>query len=350
MKIVNSTTGAVAEQDRATSLPAALTDDALTLLAAGVPANTRRAYAADRAEWVAYAAERGVPALPAAPEVLADFTAALLTTGSPTSAKPRPLAASSAERRLSAISTMSVEHGHGRPDLRAARLVLRGHRRTAPRRARQAAPMTVPVLRALVAQAAGSEPSSPGEQPRLRSLRDRCLLLLGFAIGARRSELVALDLADLHQEPGGLKVDVLRAKTTDQRSQVVVPWAADATLCPVRATAAYSAALAGRGVRAGPLFRRITRTDAVLAARLTGESVADVIAAHASAAGVPVPDGFGGWSAHSLRRGMATEARRAGADPLRIARQGGWADNSTALASYLADVDRWADHPLAGVL
>lgn len=82
----------------------------------------------------------------------------------------------------------------------------------------------------------------------------------------------------------------------------------------------------------GPLFRRVARTDRLLSHRLSPEAVADVLAGLAAQAAVPVPDGFTTWAGHSLRRGLATEARRAGADPLRIARQGGWADGSAALS------------------
>lgn len=327
-----------------------LSEAAVSLLAAGLPANTRRAYAADRAEWAHYAESRGVPIVPVSPELLVDFVALLLAEGSPVVPKTRrkPLAASSVERRLSAISALSVEHGHGRPDLRAARVALRGHRRQQPQTTRQAAPVTVPVLRALVAQAA-SDVSAAGE-PTLRSLRDRGLILLGFAVGARRSELVAIDIEHVREDPGGLRVAVLRSKTTDHLSDVKVPWASDPALCPVRATLAYRNGLAARDAGSGALFRRIARGDGKLGARLTGEAVGTILKKLAAAADVPVPDGFGGWSAHSLRRGMATEARRHGADPLRIARQGGWADNSSALAGYLADVDGWDDHPLSGVL
>lgn len=208
--------------------------------------------------------------------------------------------------------------------------------------------MSVVTLGVLVGQAM-TRRDAVGE-PTVRALRDRAIVLLGFALGARRSELVALDVADVTDCAEGLSVAVLRAKTRTETDDVAVPWAAKATVCPVRAVRAYLAALAERGITAGPLFRRITRSDTVLPDRLTPESVADVVAGLAKAADLPVPAGFRGWSGHSLRRGFATEARRAGADPLRIARQGGWTDGSRALAGYLADVDRWTAHPLTGVL
>lgn len=334
-----------------------LSDATLALLAAGVPEGTRRAYAADRTEWAAYCAERGLSPLPIEPMTLAEYVGTLLTSGSPT-ARPapssstegargrRPLAATSVQRRLSALSTWSVEQGHPPPDLRAAKLVLRGHRRSAPAQPRQAAPVTREVLQTLLAQVDGRADG----QDTLRARRDRALLLLGFTLGARRSELVALDIADLHSRPEGLSVQVRRAETSDHASAVLVPYADNPGLCAVRAAQALRDALAERGTQTGALFRRVTRTDALLPHRLTPQSVRLVVADLARRGQVVVPDGFAGYSAHSLRRGLATELRRADRDTLAIARQGGWTDNSTALSRYLADVDGWSAHPLQGVL
>ncbi len=325
-----------------------LDENTLTLLAAGVPLNTRRAYAAGRRAWSTWAEAVGVPALPPDAVDLARYAAHLLTTGNPTVPDPRPLAASTVEGHLSAVSTWAVEQGHPRASLRAARLVVRGHHRLAGQpRGRRAAPITVDILRALVRQAM-TRVHADGS-PTARALRDRALILLGFALGTRRSELVALDLQDLTVVPQGLLVAVWRAKTRATTDEVPVP-VTGGELCVVQAVATYTAMLAERGLLEGPLFRPVTRTDVVLDRRLSAESVADLITSLAAAADIPVPTGFRGFTAHSLRRGMATEARRAGADPLSVARLGGWADGSGALAAYLVDVDRWADHPLGRLL
>lgn len=329
--------------------PAPVDSVVLNLLSAGVPPGTRRAYEADRQDWLAFTLEHHLPVMPALPEHLAAYAAELLTVGSPSVAVPRPLMASTIERRLSAISMWSLERGHGRADLRQAGLVLRGHgRRTGGARPAKAAPVTLTVLRALVTQAA-SRRGSDGALTR-RALRDVAMLLIGFGVGARRSELVALDLDDFLVGSEGLEVRVLRAKTRTQADTVAVPWAEDQGLCPVRGFLALRDALADVGIAEGAVFRRITRHDVVLASRLSAETVADVVRGLARDAGVQVPPGFRGWSAHSLRRGMATELRRGGADLLAISRQGGWAPGSTALAGYLEDVDRWSSHPLRGVL
>lgn len=328
--------------------PMVLSGETRRLLGEGVPAATRRAYAADRADWQAFATSYGQPAFPVAADLLAEYTATLLTQGSAGAAVPRPLSPSTAQRRLSAISTASVEAGHGRPDLRAAKLVLRGHRRSEPSRRRQAAPVTVPALQALVAQARSQQRVDGTIST--RGLRDAALVLLSFATAARRSEAVRVRLADLHDRPEGMLVSVLRAKTTDQVQQVAVPYAADPERCPVRAVRAYVERLGEEGITDGPLFRRVSKWDRPLQGGLSGFSASVALQRLAADAGLDVPENFAPISSHSLRRGMATEARRRGADPLAIARQGGWVDGSPVVAAYCADVDRWEQHPLEGVL
>lgn len=329
--------------------PATMLSEATrALLSAGVPAATRRAYAADRVEWRAFAALHNRPSFPVDPALLAEYAGTLLERGSPVATEPRPLSAATVQRRLSAIATASVEGGHGRPDMRAAKIVLRGHRRTRPAAVRQAAPVTVPILQTLVAQARTRRRSDGAV--RTRGLRDAALVLLSFAVAARRSEIVRLQLDDLQERPEGLLVSVLRAKTTDRLQPVAVPFAGDPERCPVRAVRAYTARLAELGIDDGPLFRRISKWDTPLDGGLSGFSASVALQRLADDAGVAVPDGFAGWSSHSLRRGMATEARRRGADALAIARQGGWVDGSAVVAAYCADVDRWEQHPLDGVL
>jgi site-specific recombinase XerD len=54
-------------------------------------------------------------------------------------------------------------------------------------------------------------PSTP------KGLRDRALLLIGFAGGFRRSELVALDFADIADVEDGLKITIRRSKSDQGR-------------------------------------------------------------------------------------------------------------------------------------
>jgi integrase len=57
----------------------------------------------------------------------------------------------------------------------------------------------------------------------------------------------------------------------------------------------------------------------------------------------------GRYTGHSLRRGGAAAARKAGHDLVTIARHGRWKDGSPVLLGYLEDANRWTDNPMQGV-
>ena len=231
---------------------------------------------------------------------------------------------------------------------------MRGHgrdRAAVGDRARQAPPVTVTVLRKLVEQCDTSTGTG---------LRDRALIVVGFALAARRSELVALDHGDIRPGPDGGILVLIRASKTDKDGagiEVALPYGAHPETCPVRTLQAWRVYLTARGITDGPLFVRIDRhghlgtaatgrgTDAD-AGRLTGQAVSMIVRRLAVAAGVPDAAAYSG---HSLRSGFATEAYRTGGDPLRIADHGRWNRGSSVLLGYVRDVDRCSKNPLAGV-
>src|SRR3954451_15074406 len=148
-------------------------------------------------------------------------------------------------------------------------------------------------------------------------IRDRALLLLGFAGAFRRSELVGLDVdaADAtragHIEIGraGITVRLMRSKT-DQEGQgqaIGIPFGAKPATCPVRAVQAW---IKAAGIQSGPLFRSVNRHGQVSAERLSDKGVALVVKRCAEAAGLD-PRVFAG---HSLRAGLATSAAMAGVE------------------------------------
>ena len=132
-------------------------------------------------------------------------------------------------------------------------------------------------------------------------MRDRALLLFGFFSALRRSELVALDVGDLREIPGGLRVFVRESKTDKEgKGQIIsVPAVPRAShVCPVKAVTSW---LKLSEAKEGPLFTRRAGQ------RLSGQAVGAVVKAAAARAGFD-PDEFG---AHSLRSGFATSAAAA---------------------------------------
>ena len=90
----------------------------------------------------------------------------------------------------------------------------------------------------------------------LKGLRDRALLLLGFAGAFRRSELVALDVADLEETDDGLKVTIRRSKTDQEGHGETIAIVRGSAACPVKAVKAW---LAASGISEGPLFRPVAK-------------------------------------------------------------------------------------------
>jgi integrase len=173
---------------------------------------------------------------------------------------------------------------------------LQGLLRARGRPVDKAAPLTLDILRALLATCDVSA----------RGRRDRALLLFGFAGAMRRSELVALQVEDVAEVAGGLRLRILRGKTDQegQGAEIGLPRGRHVETCPLRAFHAWQA-VAKR--RAGPLFRRISTGDRVGDAALHPDAVRRILAHRVALAGVTLP-GFERLSAHSLRGGFITEA------------------------------------------
>jgi integrase len=135
----------------------------------------------------------------------------------------------------------------------------------------------------------------------LIGLRDRALLLVGFAGAFRRSELVALDVEDLEFTEDGMKVLIRRSKTDQEGAGQAVGIARGVNLCPVAALKAW---LAAAGITSGPIFRPVNRHGRVQDRRLTDQVVALVVKRYAEAAGMDSRK----YAGHSLRVGLVTSA------------------------------------------
>lgn len=141
----------------------------------------------------------------------------------------------------------------------------------------------------------------------LLGLRDRAILLLGFAGAFRRSELVDLDREDLEIGSEGITATLRRSKT-DQEGEgrkIGIPYGVRPETCPVRAILAW---LDAAGIEDGPMFRSVNRHGQLQPGRLSDKAVALVVKRQAQACGLD-PARYAG---HSLRAGLATSAAAAG--------------------------------------
>ena len=221
-------------------------------------ANTRRAYASDWKHFAAWCRAAGQGSLPAAPETVVLYLSALAETAR----------VSTLTRRLSAISQAHQAAGLETPTAHlAVRKLMAGIRRQKGTAQTGKRPLVTADLRVLLA---------PLGSRRILEVRDRALLLVGFAGAFRRSELVGLDVGDLEFNREGLIVNIRRSKTDPegQGRKVGIPYGSTPATCPVRALEAWLAVL---GADDGPLFRGINRHGHLAGGRLTAQSVALVI-------------------------------------------------------------------------
>src|SRR5207302_258233 len=142
--------------------------------------------------------------------------------------------------------------------------------------------------------------------------------------------------------PEGLEATVRKSKTDQEGRGAVkeIPFGSDPATCPVRAMKAW---LESAGIVEGAVFRELGRGQ-VLGERLSTRAVARIVKRAARAAGLD-PAKFSG---HSLRRGLATSAAKAGKDRASIKRAGGWRSDAT-VARYVAEAERWDDVAAAGI-
>lgn len=282
---------------------------------------TQNAYRSDWADFVGWCRSRGYVDLPASPQTVAAYLAALADVAK----------ATTVQRRLSAIRYAHLISGNVTPTTDPfVREVMDGIRRVKGTRSRQAA--TLDPLRAMLQ-------TLPND---LSGLRDRALLLVGFAGGFRRAALCALDRADVTFVPEGMDLIIRKDKTdqTGQGRELSISYGKHRDTCPVRALRTW---LQAAGINAGPIFRGVAKGGrTVRQGRLDPGSVARIIKRAAARAGLPEAADFSG---HSLRSGLATEAARSGATDNAIMDQTGHTD-VRSVKRYIRRGRRFTDNVL----
>jgi integrase len=285
-----------------------LADRARDYVEAASSANTRRAYAADWKHFCAWCRRQNLDVLPPDPQTVGLYITALASGGAAGPASGAKKNVATIERRLSALSWNFSQRGQplDRKDRHIATVMagIRNKHVSPPRQKEAILPEDlIAMLETL-------------DRGTLRGLRDRAMLLLGFAGGLRRSEITGLDCGRDQTEDGRGWIEVLdkgilvtlRGKT-GWREVEIGRGSADAT-CPVVTLETW---LKFARIAHGPLFRRVTgQGKAVGAERLNDQEVARLVKRSALAAGVrgDLSEGERGqkFSGHSLRAGLASSA------------------------------------------
>ena len=169
------------------------------------------------------------------------------------------------------------------------------------------------------------------------------MLLLGFAGGLRRSELIGLNCDDVVLVRQGIEI-ILRRSKTDQYGagrKIGIPHGGG-RWCPVVALEQWRAA---SGITEGPMFRPIDPHHRVATKRLSGEAVCLVVRERVQAARINPKD----YSGHSLRAGLATSAAQAGVSTWKIRQQTGHASDAM-LSRYIRDGDLFLNNAAGALL
>ncbi|MXQ10944.1 site-specific integrase [Microvirga makkahensis] len=256
---------------------------------------TRKAYRADWQHFEGWCRAQGLTALPAAPATVGLYVAAYADR----------LAVATLTRRLSSIAVAHRLTGHSLDTKHAAiRDVMRGLRREKGTAQRHAEALTVPLIRRVI-DTCGS---------RLIDIRDKALLLVGFAAALRRSELVALTLDDVAVVPEGLRITIRRSKADqDGAGEVLAVGRTGTVTCPV---AAYENWIMTARIFDGRVFRAVTR-HGHLRDKISTNAIAEIVQRRAALAGLDAQ----AFAGHSMRAGFATAAATNGVEERVIMRQ-----------------------------
>ena len=287
-------------------------------VAAASSENTRRAYRNDLRAFLSWGAT-----LPSRPETVAAYLVAHASLLSPT-----PLS-----RRLGAIGRAHAILDFPNPcRTELIKTTLRGIWRVHGRPQRQVHPALREDVLAMLPHMYGT-----------RGLRDRALILVGFAGAFRRSELVALQYEDVTFVKEGMTLTIRRSKTDQlgEGRKIAIPFARSHA-CPVKALRTW---LGHAGIESGPLFRFVKKGGVIGTQPLSAQTVAALVKEYARKAGLHAAN----YSGHSLRAGLITSAAKAGVSSWKMREQTGH-HSEAMLFRYIRDAQIFEDNAAGSVL
>ena len=288
---------------------------------------TLRAYRTDFEDFTRFCQEHHLAHLPATPTTVALYIAD----------RAGSLRSATITRRLTSITKAHQAAGFEASPASSHHFVvsetLKGIRRSIGTAQEGKAPLLTNDIRRIV----GSCPET------LLGLRDRALILVGFAGAFRRSELAAIDYANLTFTQDGLVIDLRRSKTDQEAAgrKVGIPFGKEAATCPVRALRRW---LAASGLSSGAVFRGVNRHGRLSRSGLHKDCVGWILKRAAGRAGLK-PGPLGG---HSLRAGCVTQAAMNGVSERDIMRQTGH-KSAEMLARYIRIGEIFTRNAAAGL-
>lgn len=262
--------------------------------------NTIKSYSSDWNDFAQWCEWKKVSALPCLPETIVNYINDLADDAK----------ANTVSRRVTAISENHIAAGYTQNNPAKEGMVrnaMRAIRREKGTFQKGKAPILMETVDLLAANF---------QDDSLVSLRDKAILLLGFAGAFRRSELVAVKVQDVTFMPQGMVVFIPQSKGDQlgRGTQIAIPYAPQPQSCAVVAVKQW---IQAANLHNGPLFRPFKKNGMLREGQLSDKSVALIVKKYVAKLGMN-PDDFAG---HSLRRGFATSAAQHDLDALSIMRQ-----------------------------
>ena len=244
--------------------------------------NTLRAYQSDFKDFSAFCAKNGLSSIPTQPKIIAIYITHLSKSSK----------FSTLKRRIASISVIHKLKGHYLDTKHPIIMEnLHGIKRTLGTRQKAKKPILINDLK-LIINVIDKE-----------NLRDKALILIGFAGGFRRSELVNIDYDDIEFVSEGVKILIKKSKTDQSGEGTIkaIPYFDNNQFCPVIALKKY-------------VDHKLQTSTEGKIFDISDKSVALIIKRYAEKAGLD-PTKYAG---HSLRSGFATTAAEFGAEERNI--------------------------------
>ena len=275
----------------------ALHEETLNNLKNSKANNTIRAYKSDFRDFGGFCAKNSLKSLPADPKIVSLYMTYLSS---------KDCKMSTLRRRLVSIGVIHRLKGHYL-DTKHPMIIenLMGIKRKKGSYQKGKKPILINHLK-LTIDAIDKDTS---DKTGIRKLRDKTIILLGFAGGFRRIELISIDFEDLEFVSEGVKIFIRKSKT-DQFGEGMIkglPYFTNQKYCPVWHLKKW---LEISEIKSGSIFRRFSKGLNLSKNRLTDQSVALFLKKHLSNAGIENQN----YSGHSLRSGFATVTAESGAD------------------------------------
>ncbi len=276
-----------------------LKEETLLNLKSSKAANTVRAYRSDFNDFVLFCSQNGFNSLPSEPKIISLYLTHLAS---------KEIKMSTLKRRLVSIGSIHKLKGHYL-DTKHPSIIenLMGIKRRKGSKQKSKKPLLISYLKDIINNLDNQN------KEEIKLLRDRSIILIGFAGGFRRNEIVSLDYEDLDFVKEGLKINLKRSKT-DQFGEGTIkglPYFENDQYCPVLSIQRW---VKISKIKSGPLFRSFSKGSKLSEKRLSDQTVALLIKEYLRLAGLESDN----YSGHSLRSGFATSAAEAGVEERNI--------------------------------